>query len=116
MELKPCPFCGGKPEFLPNKENSVPWGIKCSVCGIKNEGHWSYNDAVNTWNTRAVANLQEQLRVALDDRDRLYEVLTEIVAASSEQYDLVNGMRKSLSQAENILKESALEQIKGKVG
>ena len=40
LELKPCPFCGGKPEITevidrtPRNLEPVGFGVKCDQCGI----------------------------------------------------------------------------------
>lgn len=57
IELKPCPFCGGKPHIL---GNCAMVFTVCSVCGARvgtiiKDGRRknAENDAVKAWNRRA---------------------------------------------------------------
>ena len=50
-KLKPCPFCGGPPEYL---HGAVGFSrIKCGHCGIMTETGL-IADVEDTWNTRLV--------------------------------------------------------------
>ena len=50
VELKACPFCGGKPE-LDNSDRG-PWEwVECTSCGAQGPGH--RDDAAPGWNRRA---------------------------------------------------------------
>ena len=49
-ELKPCPFCGGTAEIIPEGDYHE---VTCMDCGVARQGH-TYDDAVNAWNTRSV--------------------------------------------------------------
>ena len=62
MELKPCPFCGGKAEVVPHKffsEKLKSWkvesyGVECKNCHTSGYQFWDCEeDAVNAWNMRA---------------------------------------------------------------
>lgn len=64
MELKPCPFCGGKAEPMKwthgSDEPGVSWAVKCSAigCGIRSslfgdEDGEGLSDATEHWNRRA---------------------------------------------------------------
>jgi len=48
IELKPCPFCGGKAEIM-----GVTYVyIECPDCGVKTRGYRDEEDAIETWNRR----------------------------------------------------------------
>jgi Lar family restriction alleviation protein len=110
MELKPCPFCGGHAEFLERKMPAyLPWGIKCSVCGITNNHHWSYDDAVKTWNTRADDTTIQSLK---DENARAMAVIDTVMPLidaahglsfgtdwNNGTHALTHGYRKKLLEA-----------------
>ncbi len=51
MELKACPFCGGKPETL----NHAGWKVRCTGCGITTpDGYSEELFALDFWNTRCL--------------------------------------------------------------
>ena len=75
-ELKPCPFCGGL---------AKPYGfwrhiVRCTKCGCQSAPSRKLNDAVDTWNNRALTATQRH-------GDELYEalgyVLTQLKLAFS---------------------------------
>ena len=47
-ELRPCPFCGGEAEILPEGDYHE---VTCVECGTFRQGH-TYQDAVEAWNRR----------------------------------------------------------------
>jgi Lar family restriction alleviation protein len=52
-ELKPCPFCGGKPVLLSN-DLSKPFKIYCFDCEvIQCKGFNEEKYAIEAWNKRA---------------------------------------------------------------
>lgn len=68
VELKPCPFCGGKARIFYTMDIGVPTGdngykvsVKCDnllCCGAKIEKwaakkEWAKESAINAWNERA---------------------------------------------------------------
>ncbi len=54
-KLKPCPFCGGKPEFLHIFENKEKCMIECSVCdGGIDKVFLSERAAKAAWNGRVI--------------------------------------------------------------
>lgn len=59
-EMRPCPFCGGKVEPLPEKEwdESITWGAYCNGdpdCFINStNAHYETRDElIEAWNKRA---------------------------------------------------------------
>ena len=55
-ELKPCPFCGGRPYIVSwrdEKERKNPTSIKCEECGAKTDVYDRIKDAKSAWNRRA---------------------------------------------------------------
>lgn len=57
MELKPCPFCGGKPlveSFIFGREKTPRFRVRCSKCWC--ETNWEFfaeNEVAEAWNRRA---------------------------------------------------------------
>ena len=52
-ELKPCPFCGGKPVLLKHNDEDY-YKVFCEWCGAR---QWTFanrtdKDAIRNWNTR----------------------------------------------------------------
>lgn len=52
-ELKPCPFCGGKPD-LGSYSSSENWIVVCSKCEAETQIYETEREAVKAWNTRQV--------------------------------------------------------------
>lgn len=50
-ELKPCPFCGGKP-WIHHNDAIDNWTIGCNACQVS---HWWHTqiECIEKWNTRA---------------------------------------------------------------
>lgn len=52
MELKPCPFCGGRAFIAENEElEFLPWVI-CSDCGCETNCFRTVEEAIKAWNRR----------------------------------------------------------------
>lgn len=72
VELKPCPFCGGKPEFKHKKRKVVlTFGnksgypteeryIRCSKCHARTRSVGKIDNAVNLWNLGNVYETQQE--------------------------------------------------------
>ena len=59
VELKPCPFCGGRAKFSKDGEQKVKYGneqIYCTQCFITAAPQETEQEAVDWWNTRASAH------------------------------------------------------------
>lgn len=59
VELKPCPFCGGRPEilerFIHGVANRKHYWIRCSKCWVGQDLHRDYRTrekAIERWNQR----------------------------------------------------------------
>ncbi len=61
MELKPCPFCGGKADY-DNNESGLEW-VYCTECGATGESFWMSIDvtdqAIKAWNNRQNNDTQD---------------------------------------------------------
>lgn len=55
--LKPCPFCGSKPEMFETYHKSIKYYIICKKCKIKTYEYDYKLEAINIWNRRAKDNL-----------------------------------------------------------
>lgn len=61
-ELKPCPFCGGKPELevsevdLNGSAYKDSFQYSCDSCGVYKGEHEEIDEAIKSWNTRAPQN------------------------------------------------------------
>ena len=54
-ELKPCPLCGGKAEFVKLFEAKRYDGfVRCTKCGYEGRGYTSKQNAVKAWNNCVV--------------------------------------------------------------
>lgn len=56
MELKPCPFCGGKAEIkVSKKHKKFPFRVVCKrlSCAAKTARWNKLDGAINAWNRRA---------------------------------------------------------------
>ena len=49
-ELKPCPFCGGEAEILPEGDYHE---ITCQICGVFVQAH-TYQETCDMWNSFAI--------------------------------------------------------------
>lgn len=66
-ELKPCPFCGGKPSFRESYNGGdVEWYVSC--CTVRTLTYYERNEAATAWNARAPDLLaeNERLRAEVD--------------------------------------------------
>lgn len=70
-ELKPCPFCGGKPN-LRSYSKSRNWIVFCSKCETETQVYESEQKAVKAWNSRPIEDAQDK------EITRLREALAEI--------------------------------------
>ena len=51
-ELKPCPFCGGKPVIYKSMSDRRAW-VMCSECGATSPSGFREKTAIKAWNRRA---------------------------------------------------------------
>ena len=49
MELKPCPFCGGKALYA---TDCHIWAVICESCGARTNVYRNDDDAKEAWNRR----------------------------------------------------------------
>ena len=57
IELKPCPFCGGKAELGDGRGHN--WDISCIECGASSEQTLIRSEIIAAWNKRAPAPTQQ---------------------------------------------------------
>ena len=99
LELKPCPFCGGKAEIWNARGERTAWigcMARCSV--LVSKEHKTDADAVAAWNTRADAAEITRLRSLLGEaRDRLDVIATADVYGNDKEglQDLIVDIRCS---------------------
>lgn len=81
-ELKPCPFCGGKPTFVHATSEDIGNGYVCRTLAVISCDHCMFDmagetdeDAVVTWNARSAVT-DEQFAVAVHD-GRPWQVVRE---------------------------------------
>ena len=59
--LKPCPFCGDKPELMNTYDKGDPYRqiyVYCSRCGFQGNQEQTEEEAVKRWNTRYLTPTQ----------------------------------------------------------
>ena len=66
MELKPCPFCGGK-DVKVDAIPSVAQFYRCERCKAKGPYWTAGEDAKEKWNTRATDRLLKEMAEALEE-------------------------------------------------
>lgn len=60
MEIKPCPFCGGKSEVYRRGSAILRWYAMCTSCSASSdENYCSPKDAADAWNQRFEDNPSE---------------------------------------------------------
>lgn len=69
-ELKPCPFCGGKADYVGTE-------IECLECGVMMPKTFAFEMQVDNWNTRPI---EDALRAQLAEAQAEVERLKNIVA------------------------------------
>jgi len=72
VELKPCPFCGGKadliivPGYFQQGLSSSGWLVKCLAGCCNQMPYASDHDAIEAWNRRAKDDRQEKVIEGLE--------------------------------------------------
>lgn len=51
INIKPCPFCGGKPVIYKSVLDRTVW-VMCSECGATSSYSYSEKTAIKAWNRR----------------------------------------------------------------
>ena len=59
-ELKPCPFCGGRPEIT--QDGFELWELACEnlMCAYFGNDFETYEEAVSKWNNRRETNAEDK--------------------------------------------------------
>ena len=92
MELKPCPFCGGRAELTAIPSVSIHY--RCKRCTASGPYHTAHKDHVEQWNTRATDPLLKEMAEALEALDDMFdpssrvgEIINEPLQKYHEQED-----------------------------
>lgn len=95
-DLKGCPFCGGRAEWLQTWNQATPYSIGCSRCGIDSDEYNTKDDAVRMWNTRVTSN-KHTLPTAAESKEpdaRKQQKLEEAASGFGDTYiDAIEYMR-----------------------
>ena len=92
IHLKPCPFCGGKPEFKTDADGG-DW-LRCSQCFVGINALWYDGDlgvVEGSWNRRADDSLIDELVKALQwakpyvARLRDTEIIDSAIASTKDR-------------------------------
>ena len=76
IELKPCPFCGGKADCskdgISDMDGKPMWWVECPACGISTSGSYERQPEVDAWNSRTgkdvnVATNADRIRSMSDE-------------------------------------------------
>lgn len=96
MEIKPCPFCGGKSEVYRRGSAIIRWYAMCTSCGAStDEDFCRIEDAFDAWNQRFEQNPSEA--------DRWLSEATEQRARADLLQMQVDELSEALSQARRML-------------
>ena len=119
-ELKPCPYCGGKPTMVHHrtysgyKEKGLPYAVFCFEC----EAHTKYadtpDDAADNWNRRKFSRIQRLMQAPLT-ADRIQEekpvnlIVEHVLKNLNKEY---TGLLKSYDHART---QEEREEMLGKI-
>lgn len=71
QELKPCPFCGGRPMMMENEDGDTQIFCESCFCGVQRKND---EKAITAWNRRT-DDQQERIRQLEAERDSLLQRL-----------------------------------------
>ena len=96
-ELKPCPFCGRKPELRRDDDGFSYIVCANDNCYVRTDGHLNDNAAIKAWNTRKPI-------------DKVLEGLEELRDTATEAYG-IDGMSVvvAICNAIEIVKKGGVE-------
>lgn len=89
-ELKPCPFCGGKADYVGTE-------IECLECGVMMPKTFAFEMQVDNWNTRPI---EDALRAQLAEAQAEVDTKWNISLLDSDDPD-VDGEFDTLSEDHN---------------
>lgn len=83
LELKPCPFCGGKADY-----DYDDYGIHafCTKCDSRTGDFETINEALNSWNFRPIEDIHNNEITCL--REALVEIKNTVEFAQDTVYPL----------------------------
>lgn len=104
--LKPCPFCGGKPD-LGSYSSSRTWIVVCSKCEAETQVYETKREAVKAWNARPIEDAKTE------EIERLKEICIKMQKNYSVAIDMVDQAKggEKDEQRENARLREALELI-----
>lgn len=103
-ELKPCPFCGGKPVLLKHNDEDY-YKVFCECCGAR---QWTFanrtdRDAIRNWNTRKpMDNIVAELKEEKYTREEKFQYDTRM-------QEMMCSYNQGLNKAIDIVKRGGVE-------
>lgn len=106
-ELKPCPYCGGKPTMVHHrtysgyKEKGLPYAVFCFEC----EAHTKYADtpdeAADNWQSERFSKIQRLMQMPLtadriQEEKPVYAIVEDVLEGLNKEY---TGLLKAYEQA-----------------
>lgn len=96
IELKPCPFCGSD-DVVFGAGLDDEYYVECWDCGAKIETYNGIEDAVKTWNTRAI-DRDELLKIADELENKFFVVYDNYVDIEDHADCFVERIMKAIGE------------------
>lgn len=88
-DMKPCPFCGGKPE-LGSYSRFGNWIVVCSKCEAETQIYETEQEAIEAWNTRQVEDeLNKEIKRLREALESIKEMANYMSASETTIYDSI---------------------------
>lgn len=92
MELKPCPFCGGKAKLRSDERDSIVFWALCVACLVATSFYLTKEYAAEAWNTRADGEAELKLKAIIEWLGE--EGVTEIIEEKFSDISALNSFIK----------------------